>query len=223
MIPASIAPPRYRIAARLRTALLSVAFFAALGFGAVTTALADALPNEPEAFIQAVSQRAIEEILTPEISTEERVQKFESLLKDAFDLEAVGRFVVGRAWRSATDAEREQFLALFEQFNVFNWGSRFDEYGGQKLDVTTVVPDEDKGYFIETRIGDVDGKPFVVTWRVRKRDEGLRIVDISVEGIWMSQTWRSEYASVLRQEGGLGGLNKVLEQRVAELRDNTEL
>jgi phospholipid transport system substrate-binding protein len=212
-------PLTYRLTDWLRTALLTVALILA----APAAGLAADLPSEPDAFLVAVSERAIDEILQPDISTEARIEKFEGLLEDAFDLEAVGRFVVGRAWRSATDAERERFLKLFKDFNVFNWGSRFEDYGGQRLQVTNVIPDGDKGHFVETRIGDQDGKPFVVTWRLRKRDEGLRIVDISVEGIWMSQTWRSEYASVLKETGGLGGLNDTLEQRVAEMREKTEL
>ncbi|KAA5605741.1 ABC transporter substrate-binding protein [Roseospira marina] len=210
-----------RLAAVVRTVLL-LALFAVPALSA-TGARADTLPSEPDAFIKAVADRAIDEILTPDISTEERIAKFESLLEDAFDLEAVGRFVVGRAWRSASEAEKTRFIELFKQFNVFNWGSRFDEYGGQRLEVSNVLPDSDKGYFIETRIGSRDGNPFVVTWRVRKRDVGLRIVDISVEGIWMSQTWRSEYASVLKDTGSLSGLNEVLEDRVADLKAKSEL
>lgn len=212
-------PIALRLAAWLRAVLLTVA----LGLTAPAVALANDLPSDPDAFIKAVSERAIDEILTPEVSTDTRIEKFETLLEDAFDLEAVGRFVVGRAWRSASEEERDRFLELFKTFNVFNWGSRFDEYGGQKLAVTNVVPDSDKGHFVETRIGNPDGKPFIVTWRVRNRDDGLRIVDISVEGIWMSQTWRSEYASVLKDRGGLSGLNEVLEQRVEEMRQQTDL
>jgi len=212
-------PFPYRLIGWLRAAVMTAALILAVP----AAGLAANLPDEPDAFIMAVSNRAIDEILTPDISTEARIEEFESLLEDAFDLEAVGRFVVGRAWRSATDEERQRFLKLFKEFSVFNWGSRFDEYGGQRLNVTNVVPDEDKGHFVETRIGDQNGKPFIVTWRLRKRDEGLRIVDISVEGIWMSQTWRSEYAAVLKETGGLDGLNNTLEDRVAEMRAKSNL
>ncbi len=200
-------------------ALMALSIVVAAPVGARATEL----PDEPAAFIQAVATHAIENILTPEISQQERIDRFEALLESAFDLEAVGRFVVGRAWRSASDQERADFLRLFKEFNVYNWGSRFDEYGGQQLLVRNVVPDEDKGHFIETAIGAAEGNPFLVTWRVRQRAEGLRIVDLSVEGIWMSQTWRSEYASVLKKEGSMAGLNAVLEERLEDIRAKTTL
>jgi len=202
--------------------LAALMTFSILVAAPVTGRAAD-LPNEPAAFIQAVASYAIENILVPDLTQKERIGRFETLLDDAFDLDAVGRFVVGRAWRSASDEERQEFLRLFKEFNVYNWGSRFDEYGGQQLKVRNVVPDGDKGYFIETEIGASDGNPFVVTWRVRQRPEGLRIVDLSVEGIWMSQTWRSEYASVLKKEGSMTGLNAVLEERLEAIRTKTTL
>jgi phospholipid transport system substrate-binding protein len=218
-----IAMTPFALLLRLVTGVRTVLMVVVIATAGAASAHAGDLPDEPDAFIKAVADRAIDEILQPDISTEDRIAKFESLLEDAFDLEAVGRFVVGRAWRSATPEEQDRFITLFRDFNVFNWGSRFDEYGGQRLNVTNVLPDGDKGYFIETSIGDKDGNPFIVTWRVRKRDAGLRIVDISVEGIWMSQTWRSEYASVLKEKGSLGGLNDTLEERVADLRAKSEL
>jgi len=197
------------------TAALMAVF---LTVAAPTAGHATDFPDEPAAFIQGVASYAIDNILDPDLSQAERIDRFEDLLDEAFDLEAVGRFVVGRAWRSASDEERAEFLRLFKDFNVYNWGSRFDEYSGQKLLVRNIVPDGDKGYFIETEVGATEGNPFVVTWRVRMRDSGLRIVDLSVEGIWMSQTWRSEYASVLKQEGSMSGLNAVLKDRVEEMR-----
>jgi phospholipid transport system substrate-binding protein len=202
-----------------RAALLVVV----LSLGGASAALAETFPAEPGPFIKAVADYAIDEILTPEIPTAARVEKFETLLDEAFDLQTVARFVVGRAWRDASEAEHERFLELFRDFNVYNWSSQFDEYGGEKLNVSKVIPDSDKGYFIETEIGNPNGKPFVVTWRVRKRDSGLRIIDISVEGVWMSQTWRSEYSTVVKQQGGLAGLNETLADRVAELRAESDL
>lgn len=203
----------------IQAALLAVI----LTLGGASAARAMDFPSEPGPFIEAVAAYAIEEILQPEISTAERIEKFEALLDDAFDLKTVARFVVGRAWRSADEADRERFLELFRDFNVYNWGSQFTEYGGQELSVSRVIPDGDKRYFVETEIGNPDGKPFVVTWRVSKVDDGLRISDIAIEGKWMTLTWRDEYSAQLQRAGGLGGLNEVLADRVATLREDSNL
>ena len=41
-----------------------------------------------------------------------------------------------------------------------------------------------------------------IDWRVRHMDEGWKIIDVSIEGISMVVTQRSEFASVLRASGG---------------------
>jgi phospholipid transport system substrate-binding protein len=55
------------------------------------------------------------------------------------------------------------------------------------------------------------GEPVRIDWRVRRRDDGYRIVDIVAEGISIAVTLRSEYTSVLKQNGGdVGALVRQL-------------
>ena len=49
---------------------------------------------------------------------------------------------------------------------------------------------------------DAGSPPLRVIWRLRARDGGYRIADLMVEGISMGQTQRSEFASVIRLNGG---------------------
>jgi len=54
-------------------------------------------------------------------------------MSDYFDIEAIGRWVLGRHWRRATTAERREFLALFEDWIALGYASRFGEYAGQTV------------------------------------------------------------------------------------------
>jgi len=47
--------------------------------------------------------------------------------------------------------------------------------------------------------------PSRVTWRLRKRPDGWRVVDVIVEGVSMAVTYRQEYATILNQQGGMPG------------------
>jgi phospholipid transport system substrate-binding protein len=58
-------------------------------------------------------------------------------------------------------------------------------------------------------------QPLKVNWRVRARGENFKIIDIIVEGISMGQTQRSEFASVIRQNGGdIENLLSLLRKRL---------
>ncbi|MGB0694691.1 MAG: MlaC/ttg2D family ABC transporter substrate-binding protein [Rhodospirillaceae bacterium] len=173
--------------------------------------------SDPSEFITELSRYAIEDILKADVDQQGKIDRFQTLLDTAFDLPGIGRFVVGAAWRKASDTEKEEFQKLFRELNVINWGSRFDEYGGQTMTVTKVTPDSDKGHFVETEIGNPGSKPIVVTWRVRKRGDALKVIDIVVEGVSMALTFRSEYKSVLKNTGSMTGLNEVIQEKIAKL------
>ena len=51
-------------------------------------------------------------------------------------------------------------------------------------------------------------------WRVRARDGKFKVVDVMAEGVSMGQTQRSEFSSVIRNNGGsIDGLLAELSKR----------
>lgn len=172
--------------------------------------------TDPTAFINHFAQAGIEDILTADIDTVEKTARFRTLFNDGFDIPAISRFVLARAWRSAKDAEKDEFLTLFEDVIVYTWSRRFNEYTGQTINVLGTTPDGETGTLVDSVIVDDAGQTVAVQWRLRQREEGLRIVDIIIEGVSMAITYRQDYASVIRQNGGIDGLLAALRKQVAE-------
>ena len=173
--------------------------------------------TDPAAFINHFAEVGIDDILTADVSDEEKTDRFRTLFNDGFDIPAIGRFVLARSWRRANDMEKKEFLDLFEDVIVYTWARRFGEYDGQTIDVRGTAPDGETGTVVDSIIVDKDGQTVSVQWRLRLREEGLRIVDIIVEGVSMAITYRQDYASVIRQNGGLNGLMAELRRQVSDL------
>ena len=184
----------------LRSILTTAVFLAA--FAAV--ALPIRAEGTAERFIEGLADKAVAALTERDITREERVSRFRTLLNDHFDVQTIGRWVMGRYWRRATPAEREEYFALFENLIVFTYVDRFTKYSGETLDVTGArdVDAKDTLVFSEIMRADAGSSPLRVIWRLRARDDGYRIVDVMVEGISMGQTQRSEFASVIRLNGG---------------------
>ncbi|GEO81431.1 MlaC/ttg2D family ABC transporter substrate-binding protein [Pararhodospirillum oryzae] len=206
----------------LRRALAPV-FALVLLLGGTAPSLALDLPKDPGAFVQELSRYAIDDILKADVSQQERISRFEILLDNAFDMGFIARFVVGGAWNSATPAQRTEFAKLFRDMNVINWGSRFDEYGGQRIQVVNVQSQDSRGgrlHEVTTAIGNEGDKAMVVVWVLRENPENqgrLGVIDLKVEGVSMAQTFRSEYLAVLKSTGSMDGLNQVLRDKIASL------
>src|SRR3546814_1164520 len=75
---------------------------------------------------------------------------------------------------------------------------------------------------IDSRIERAGGQPVRVSWRVRETDGTFKILDIVAEGVSMAIALRSEYGTVLKNNGGqLPPLTEALREKVARSEEHT--
>jgi phospholipid transport system substrate-binding protein len=174
---------------------------------------ARAAASDPAGFISDLGERAIN-VLTSTKSEPERETAFRKLFDEGFDVPGIARFVLGPYWRTATDAQRDEFTKLFEAYIIHAYVVRFSAYSGQQLKVTGSRPEGDNALVNSQITGINNSPPVKVDWRVAKLDTGYKITDVIVEGVSMAVTERQEFASVIQRGGGqLEALLKALRER----------
>lgn len=174
-----------------------------------------ALAQDAGAFIQNLGDRAIK-TFSDKANKAKAKEKFHTLLVEGFDVPYIARWVLGRYWNIANDAQRQEYLALFERMIVDAYAGRFAEYSGETFKITGTRPEGDADSSVTTQIVRPSGPPVNVDWRVRKAGATYKIIDVSVEGVSMGVTQRSEFASVIQSNGGqFDGLLKVLRAKVS--------
>src|SRR5215831_13838924 len=89
---------------------------------------------DPAGVINNLGNRALE-VLGKNVSPSQRVARFHQLFREDFDVPAIARFVLGRYWRSATEAEQQEFVKLFEDYIALAYANRLAEYSGETLKV----------------------------------------------------------------------------------------
>lgn len=182
-------------------AIASAVVFAALLLG-VRPAMAT--PEEDIGrFISDLADKAIAELTPTDISDYERAERMRHLLRDNFDTPAIGRFVLGLYWRKASEAERERFMALYEEVVIRNYAALFRQYSSEKIEVTGVRPFDDshREYIVSSQIIRPAGPAVDIEWRVVNQS-AARIIDVKIEGVSMPITHRNEYSSLIRRNGG---------------------
>ncbi len=167
-------------------------------------------------FIHQLGSQAIATLRTPGITLEEREARFRGILRQGFDVPFIGRFVLGRYWKQTPPEVREDYLNLFSEYVLQIYSSRLGGYAGETLTVLGERPAGTKDVVVSTRIVRPSGPPITAEWRVRVTDDHLRIIDVSVEGVSMLVTQRSEFASVI-QRNGVEGLIEVLRARTTKM------
>jgi phospholipid transport system substrate-binding protein len=172
---------------------------------------------DPSALISQLVGQAINVIVDKNETENQRETKFRSLLQSGFDIPRISRFVLGRYWNAASEAQRKEFSQLFEDWIVRTYSARFAQYSGEKIQVvgtrnegptTTVV--------VSQFVSPTGAPPAKVEWVVRKSgDSDYTVVDVSVEGVSMALTQRDEIAAVADRNGGtVDGLNRAMQDKI---------
>ncbi len=147
----------------------------------------------------------------------QREQAFGKILREGFDLALIGRFVLGKYWRQASEEERQDYLDAFGDYVIKTYAHRLGGFEGQSFSVTgTKVAGEKKDVMVNTRIDQKSGAPVQAAWRVRETNGRFKIIDVVIEGVSMAVTQRQEFAAVARRSG-VGGLVQVLRAQTERL------
>ncbi len=208
------------------------------GFAAVIAALAlllaaagrpaeaDNALSEAGKFVERLGEKVITQLTPKDISEAERVKRMRALLNEAFDVPAVGQFVLGFYWRRASAEERAEFLELYETVVAHTYAGLFrqystdllEQYSGEVFTITGERPMTGGGTVVYGRIAKPYAEPILVELRVKRSSSGHKAVDIKIEGVSISLTHRKEFFSVIqRRRGGVEGLLDVLRKKVAVL------
>jgi len=203
-----------------RMTAVIAAFFAAACLAATPAASAER-DVAARQFIASLADRAIQALTTADIARAERIRRFRTLFNDHFAVEDIGKWVLGRYWTRATPAEQQEYLRLFEDYIVASYVDRFATYTGEQLRITRSLAEEGERATVFSEIALPGGgkTPVRVDWRVEGEAGRLKITDLVVEGVSMSTTLRSEFASIMRRDGGkLDGLFAVLREKTAAIK-----
>ena len=161
-------------------------------------ASAQAMDTPAIQFVEELANNVITNVLKSEDSSEAKTKRFEKYFLAALDTQSIGKFVLGRYWKTAAHTEREKFLTAFTNMALKSWADRFELYNGQEIIFVDSRPAEGENQvYVNSQIKD-DPNPIEVIWRVRNKNGEYKIVDIIIEGVSMVLSYRNEYTAFLQ-------------------------
>jgi phospholipid transport system substrate-binding protein len=176
--------------------------------------------KEATLFVEQLVDKATKKLTDKTISRDERVEHFKVFFNNHFAVEGIGKWILGRYWRQASEKERNEYLILFEDMMVFLIVDRFSSYTGKQLHIHKSEVQDEKNVTVFSNILKKNGKPAIrVDWRVARSDHIIKVVDVVIEGTSISSTLRSDFNSTIRSRGrSISGLLEVLRKKTAKLR-----
>ena len=141
-----------------------------------------------------------------------RFAQLEPVIRRTFDISSMARLSVGSSWPSLTEAQRQQVTESFGRYIAAIYADRFDNYAGQKLQVTSEQPAA-SGLMVRSQIVKASGEPVNVDYMMRRNGDSWLIYDVYLDGaISEVATRRSEFAAILKSQG-VDGLIAALNRK----------
>lgn len=157
----------------------------------------------PSTFVESLTYSAFETLRDPAISEKERFSKFRALLNNRVDMPRIGRFVLGANWKRADAAQQAEYQKLFHDYVISAYAGRLKDYTEAKISIKDTTNTGKGEHIVSTLIiHPKNPEPVHVDWRLRENAGELQVLDMSIEGISMALTQRSEFASIIQQNNG---------------------
>lgn len=143
----------------------------------------------------------------------ERREMLEVLVRERFDHEEMGKRTLGRRqWESLDDAQRKEFVDLFQRLLSKTYAGNVDNYSGEKVEY---LEERRKGNFaeVQTKVFSND-VALAIHYRLLKHAETWKVYDVVIDGISLVKNFRGQFERIIKAES-LDGLFETLRNKLA--------
>ncbi len=194
--------------------LLYIAIVTSLFLAVASVRADDSVQTDPVVLIQTTTDKLLTSLRSNRKLLSENPQYINELINSAvvehFDFEKMSRLVLGKHWRRATAAQRQQFPEEFKALLIRTYATALLEYDDQDIRYLASPASNDRDEaIVKTEIVPENASPIPVNYRLYRSEKHWKIYDITIDGISLVMTYRSTFASQIRLVGISGLIEKL--------------
>lgn len=170
------------------------------------TGMSQAAANSPEGVVKETSDGVISRIESQRSVLEKNPEQVYDLVNELviphFDFISMSKWVLGKNWKSANEAQRSEFIEQFKILLVRTYARALLEYSGQEVKYFPVEQNPKSNLaVVKTELSSAGSQPFPVAYRMHQKNEEWKVVDIAVDGVSLVSTYRGSFASQIKKNG----------------------
>jgi phospholipid transport system substrate-binding protein len=195
--------------------LVLSAFLASLFALSMTSA--QAAPVAPDEKIRALSARVVEQIRADKDLKSGDLRRISGFVDETVmphvNFERMTALAVGRGWRQATPEQQQQLMAEFRLLLLRTYAGALSSVDDLQVRMRPLRAEPNApDVVVRTEIVPGRGEPVQVDYRLERHGDDWRIFDVNVMGIWLVETYRSQFAQEVSARG-IDGLIRSLAER----------
>jgi len=158
--------------------------------------------------------KVLEVLRNKSLKEEAKREKLRVLYNEMFDQEELSRWCLGRNWNKLSEAQRKEFLPLFQQVLEKTYGDRILSYSDEKILFDREVPISKGRVEVQTRVMTTKSKEVPFNYRVFLNKSGTwKVYDVVVENVSLVMNYRSQFNEILAK-GTPDELLEILRKKV---------
>ncbi|MFC7434720.1 phospholipid-binding protein MlaC [Hydrogenophaga bisanensis] len=189
---------------------------AVMAVSTISTMSVQAAQEAPDELVKRISNEVLAAIKAdPAIQagdTNRIVALVDSKIMPNVNFTRMTSSAVGRYWRQATPEQQKALQDEFKTLLVRTYSGALGEVKDQTLSFRPMrARPEDKEVVVRSEVRG-KGEPIQLDYRLEKTEQGWKIYDLNVLGVWLVETYRSQFAQEISAKG-IDGLIQSLAQR----------
>ncbi|MDO5667898.1 MAG: ABC transporter substrate-binding protein [Alcaligenaceae bacterium] len=171
----------------------------------------------PNAFVEGIANQALSALLKDTAARSGDISAVNRLINihivPHVNMEKTTRLATGQPWRQATAQQRAALVDGFKNTLVRTYsGALKDVTDNTKINVLQFRGDPNAAdVVVRTTLGGVSSTPVAVDYRLEKAGNSWKVYDVNVEGIWLIQNYRNQFAGEINRSG-IDGLIQSLQR-----------
>lgn len=128
---------------------------------------------------------------------------------------------VGPSWRQATPDQQKRLQDEFKTLLVRTYSGALNQVTDQSVDVKPLrAAPGDKDVLVRTEVRGGRGDPVQVDYRLEQSGDEWRIYNLNVLGVWIVDTYRTQFAQEVNANGIDGLINSLVARNKANAAGN---
>lgn len=174
--------------------------------------------NDPVAMLQQTSSQMISALKQNKATLKSNPGVVEGLARQIIlpqvDIAAMSQLALGRnAWQQASASQRQAFMTQFTTMMIRTYSSALAAYSNQSVQFMPVRGGTANltRVQVNSQVIQPGGPSIPMSYRLINRGNNWKVYDLSVDGISLVQSFRTQFANEI-SKGGMDGLLAVMAQ-----------
>ncbi len=198
------------LSSRLRAIGGGAALAAALSLAVAAPAQAERAVDpkaEPPAFMEAIANNMLDAVKADERAREGNIPAITALVEryamPYVDMDKTTRLSAGRYWRQASPQQKAALVEAFKGTLIRTYSGAFTKVdSSSRIDFLPFRGDPAADdAVVRSTVTQPNGPPVGVDYRLERTKDGWKIYDLGVEGIWLIQNYRNQFAQQINSSG----------------------